>query len=284
MKKQLATIALATVLGFSGAQADNVVNEVLGDISITTTVAFESEYVFRGIRQYGPAMQPAIDISKPVFEGEAYISYWGSYSVSNGGAGSESTDYSETDFIVGYTQSITNHFSIDGGYTYYGFFDNGSNGATPPEFAADRWHEVYLGLTADGLFPEGMPELSPSIYAYWNPTLDGWVFEGTIGHSIDLDEFFGSNWSLDLGANLGFVSTDDANSDQVAGTPKDGYSYWGATGDIVYTFNEVASWSVGIRYAANNNDSQRTVNPSVLGLGDAPDSTIYWGTSVSFGF
>ena len=52
MKKQIATIVLASVLGISGAQAENVANEFLGDLSISTTVGFESEYIFRGIKQH----------------------------------------------------------------------------------------------------------------------------------------------------------------------------------------------------------------------------------------
>ena len=307
MKKQIATIALASVLGFSVAQAENVANDLLGDISISTTVGFESEYVFRGIKQYGPAIQPAVDISKPLFEGDIYVGFWGSYPISNsasgGGVGtvSDAGAYQETDFYVGYGQELTEHISVDFGYTYYGFFDTGgtlnpvagdTTGAGVGVGNSDRWHEVYLGLTFDGILPDGLPELNPSIYGYYNPTIEGWIVEGSIGHSIDLENFVGSaNWTLDLGANVGVVSSSDVDGDQNTNTaafsdPEDGYTYWGSTADLVYTFNDVASWSVGMRYAGNNNESQKADlagNVSTIGL-SAPEHTFWWGTSMSFGF
>lgn len=256
MKTTIATLA-AAVIGVAGLSAQQI-----DHISASSTIAFESEYVFRGGKQYtgsGEAIQPGLEASHPAFEGDLYLGYWGSYSVNNG---QRDTVFQETDLYLGYGQEVTDIFSVDGGFTYYGFSD--TNGQ-------DSWKEIYFGIAADYM-------LSPSVYAFYNFSGEAWTFEAAIGHSFDLSDHH-DHLSLDLGAYAGVVDFGDANGDQVALSPEDGYTYAGASADLVYTINEVASVSLGVRVAGNNND--RGVNLYEFG---APDTMFWWGASASFGF
>lgn len=264
MKKQIAIIAL------SAAGLGSAFGAAIEGLSASTTVAFESNYVFRGGQQYSDnmAIQPGVDVSMPAFDGSAYVGYWGSYGYGNGGAA-----FSESDYYIGYGQDLTDYMAIDGGYTYYGL--ENTAGAT------DRWKELYLGLSFDGLFGEGYPELSPSIYAYYNISGEAWTFEGSIGHSFSLEDIT-PDLGLDLGAYLGAVDFDDANGDQAAGKTHDGYTYYGATADLVYTVNDVASVSLGVRYAGNNNNQKNSAGN--LYLFDTTEDMLWWGVSTTFGF
>lgn len=262
MKKKIAAIALGAALGVSSASAAWV-----EDLSATATVAFESNYVFRGGQQYNDnwAVQPGLDFSLPVFEGSAYVGYWGSYAYGN--SSSQGT-FAESDWYIGYGQDLTEYVSIDGGFTYYGFSNS----------AQDAWKEIYLGLSFDGLMPEGF-ELSPAVYAYYNFSGDALTVEGSIGHSFSLEQL-DPNLGLDLGAYLAYVDFGDANGDQVAGSPSQDYIYYGASADLVYTLNDVASVSAGVRYAGNDLDASK----SNLYVFDSTDDILWWGVSTTFGF
>ena len=283
MKKTITAIALGSIVGFG-----SVLNAAMDELSATSTVAFESNYVFRGGQQYSDngAIQPSLDLSMPVYEGSAYVGFWGSYAESL--ASDSSEGFSETDLYIGYEQDLTDYASIDGGFTYYGLEDATTDTGGP---VTDRWKEIYAGVSFDGLMPAGM-ELSPSVYAYWNFSGDALTIDSSIGHSIALDQVV-SGLSFDLGANLGIVDFGDANGDQVPGEQDDAYTYWGGTADLVYTVNDVASFSLGARYAGNNNDTRdggiNGINPGEdpganLYTFDSTDSILWWGMSATFGF
>jgi len=63
--------------------------------------------------------------------------------------------------------------------------------------------------------------------------------------------------------------------------------YYGATADLVYSFNKNAKASVGIRYAGNNDGGFMGSS----GIGFDPndgllnrENNFYWGTKLSAGF
>lgn len=240
------------------------------------SVAFESDYVFRGGAQFsGPAYQPGFEVSYP-FEcpcsastsvTEIYGGYWGSYPV-DGKEGFE-----ESDVFAGVRVPLE-PLTFDAGFTYYGFnVDSGSN----------RWHELYFGVSADGLIP-GTFALSPSLYTYYNFSGKAWTVEGALAHSFALDKLL-EGLALDTGVHLAGVHFDDADGDQIPGGSHDGYVYWGATADLVYPLSENVSLSAGVRYAGNNNhtsvESGKGVN---LYTFSNESDLLWWGASTSVSF
>jgi uncharacterized protein (TIGR02001 family) len=264
MKKTIISFLLASAIGAGSVFAEDASVATTKtdkhsnlDIKASSTVAYESEYVFRGIKQYEQAVQPSLDISTPVYEGDAYIGYWGSFAGSN----TDTKAYSENDAYIGYTQSLSDMYTMDTGYTHYMYED----------LAQDTWDEIYLGFSADYM------DLSPSIYGYWNFALEGFVVETSIGKTLDTSSYV-SNTSIDLGAHLGLNTTGDANGDDVAGTADDSYTYWGLTSDVVYALNDVASAKLGVRYGGNNNSKVGGLNV------DPQEDLFWWGVSTTFGF
>lgn len=243
-KKLIALLAGAAAIGGLSAQAQQTTGGILEDLSMSATLDFESEYVFRGTKLAGTSFQPSLEAGLPIAAGDLYVGAWDTQEI-------DGDTYDEVNFYAGYALPITDVFSIDVGGTYYWFPNDGFN--------PNREKELYIGASADVM-------LEPALYVYYNFTFEQLLFEGSIGHTFMLTDFAG----LELGGYLGSADAQDANGDQAAGKPDNGYWYFGGSADLVYAINEVASASVGVRYS---------------NLQDGPtDENFWWGASVSFGF
>lgn len=213
-------------------------------LSATSTLAFESEYIFRGEQLAGSSFQPSLDLAYPVLGGQLYGGVWFSTEI-------ESTlNNNEIDYYAGYTQQITNAFSVDLGVTFYDY---------PNGTGADDESEVYFGLIGDFA-------LSPALYFYYNADLKQYIAEASLSHSIDLSELLAGT-SLELGVYGGLVEKKNT-----AFGEDDSWFYYGATADLVYQVNDTASLSLGGRLAGNNKSSS------------AKDEFAWFGFSTSFGF
>ncbi len=226
MKKQIVLLTAAVAVGFGSLKAQS-----LDDLSVTSTFAWESEYVFRGVKFAQNAFQPGLDIEL----GDLYVGTWGSFATNDSYA-----DGNEINFFGGYGIALDDVFSLDLGVTVYYF---------PP--SDDNTTEIYAGIAADTV-------ASPSAYIFYDFDLEALTIEGSIGHSIPLDQ----SLSLDLGAFAGFVTPDEG----------DDYFYYGLTADVSLEVNATSSASVGVRFAGNDID-------------DADLSEfLWWGFSFSTGF
>jgi len=247
MKKTILTItAAAASLALLPAQAQQTTTAqgLLDDLSLTAVLDFESEYVFRGQKLAGESFQPSVEAGLPIGMGDAYAGIWSSQSI-------DGTPDNEVNFYGGFALPLDEVFSLDVGGTYYYYPDKG---ATP-----NREKEIYVGGAADVM-------LNPSLYVFYNFSLEQLLFEGAIGHSFMLTEFS----AFEVGAFVGSGNAKDANSDQAPGKPSNGFWYFGGTADLVYALNEISAASVGVRYS---------------NLQDGPTKeNIWWGASLSFGF
>jgi uncharacterized protein (TIGR02001 family) len=246
------TIALAAAaLSAGSAQAQ--------DYSLTTSVGWESMYIFRGVE----LAQENFVASAELAVGDFYAGIW----TSQPSAGATSPTIvdpvvvdgeledagieggligSEVDFYLGYGIAVSDVVSIDVGATLYYYPETTSGDETT--------FETYVGAAFDTM-------LSPALYIYYDWDLENLTIEGSIGYSIEVAD----NTSVDLGAFIGFVdldsplettldmgTPDDVSDDELLS--EDTYTYIGFLADLVYTINETASTSLGIRYSYNSED------------------------------
>lgn len=196
------------------------------ELSISATVGWESEYVFRGAQLADSILTAAVDLE---YTG-VYVGIWSAQPVNSLDQASQ-----EFDFYGGYAFNATDMLSLDFGLTayYYPSLEDFAPGAD------DLTVEAYVGGALDTV-------LAPALYLYYDFTLENFTIEGSAGHSFDL----GNSMSIDLGAYLGYVWI-DAGGD---------YFYGGLNGDLTYSFTDFASASIGPRVSFNDVDVGRDAN------------------------
>jgi len=212
-KKLIAALAASCAIGtIASAQVDNT------DLSISATVGFESEYVFRGQKLAPGSAQVSVEASVAGF----YVGAWMNQPVfeSNG-----TTVDNEVDLYAGYGFAVSDLVELDVGVTLYTYPETSGRSETV---------EAYIGGAFDVF-------LSPSLYIYRDFDDKTWTAEFSLGYTIDLADA-APGTSLELGGTLGYHD--------VKG-PGD-YIYTGATADLKYSFTDHASFSVGVRVSKND--------------------------------
>lgn len=163
------------------------------DVSVSVSIDYVTEYVFRGVSFEDEAIQPGIELGF----GDFTIGTWAS-----AGLGSDSlADTDEIDFYAGYSWDLSDMVSASVGATWYHFPDGTDT------------YEGYVGLGFD-------TALAPSLTAYYDVELEALTLEGGIGHSIPT----GDKTSFDLGL-VGGVVTVDGPGDYEWATASAAYSY-----------------------------------------------------------
>jgi len=241
-------IILAAMFGAVPAQA--------GDISVSTSIDYVTDYVFRGVSLAESAIQPGVEFAT----GDFYAGAWASTGIGDTSvfAGDE------LDLYAGYGFGLSDDLSLDVGVTYYHYPQGG--GLFQTKDGAAGTYEVYGGVAYD-------TTLSPSLYAYYDLTLEAFTVEGGLGHSIPA----GEKTSLDLGATAGLVDGDGFS-----------YEYGQASAALSYAFTDAVSAYVGANYALN---SERALigSPTVdlvnadIDL-DLKKNKLFFGAGVAAGF
>jgi uncharacterized protein (TIGR02001 family) len=200
-------------------------------VEVSTTVAFESRYVFRGLQFSETSIQPAINLSY----GNFYLNSWFNLPIGDDDLvvtpGGE-----ELDLIAGYSASLNDLISYNIGLTYYVFPDLASG-------FFDVLREDGDGLGANTLEPYvGVAfdvALAPSVYLYHDFFLDTTTVQGNVSHSFPLSE----KTSFDLGGYIGYVLDDAGGTDYLYGT---------ASADLYYTLSDIGSVYTGLRYGGSD--------------------------------
>ena len=230
------------------------------NISVSVSVDYVSEYVFRGITLAGSAFQPGAEISTSAFGGNFTAGVWASVA-----SGEESIAFAdEIDFYVDYGFDLNEKISANVGATLYhypqsgGLFDIGSNDAGTVE--------VYGGLGFDA-------PLAPSVTAFYDLNLKAFTLEGGAEHSFPL----GEKTSFDVGAAAGLVTVDGAGD----------YQYGSLSGALSYGFNDNTAVYVGINAGLSSQNTFLDTNFDITNLAtvSAPGkSSVWFGVGISSGF
>ncbi len=231
------------------------------ELSISTTVGFESRYIFRGVQFAETSIQPAINLSY----GNFYLNSWFNLPIGDDDLvvtpGGE-----ELDLIAGYSAPLNDMISFDVGVTYYVFPDLASGFFDVFEEDGDglgaNTLEPYLGVSFD------VP-LAPSVYVYHDLFIDTTTIQGNISHSFPLAE----KTSFDLGGFIGYVFDDTGGTDYLYGT---------ASADVSYAFTDNGSIYTGMRYGGSDIAGGAFIDDSILGTSKA--SGFWWGIGFNADF
>ena len=238
-------------------------SKVLDKFSASVTVGYESEYVFRGIRNAGDSVNPQVDLGYDFGAGfAAYIGYWGNYEV----AGS-ANKLEESDLYAGITYTIKN-ITFDVGVINYIY----------PEANSDEW-EWKAAVSYDTTDLLGDFNVCPSFAYFYNNKYNVNTFEAGLSYSAPVMKWInGDNWlTIDSSVVYGFICREAYNSQ--AGD----YSYFQVKSDVVVSITNYCSWSLGIRYSLASSNSQYWNNGAYNGI-DECGSYLWFGTAISFGF
>lgn len=211
MNRNLLALGAASLVAASSAFAQE-------EVSVTTTFAWESAYVFRGVQLAEHSYMPSIDVAY----GGGYFGVWAALPVQH-------DDRNEVDFYAGYSFETETGVAMDVGLTYYTYpsrsakaFDNDVNTV-----------EAYVGTTLEGF-------LNPSVYLYHDFDDDAWTAELSAGHSVPLME----RTTLDVGGAIGW-------SDRGSETD---YVYFLASAGVGYAINDYVSSSLYLNYSISSED------------------------------
>lgn len=232
--------------------------EALEKFSFSTTVGYESEYVFRGRNITGPSINPAANIGYEIGEGfAAAVGYWGNYNVSD-----SASSCSENDFTVGLSYSIEN-VNLELGYVAYTYSAGGNT------------NEFKVGASYDTSELLGDYNVSPYVAGYYDITLSCKTLEGGLSYSAPVTKWLlDSNWgTIDFAGYVGYtygnISVNDAGDSYY-----DGYFYSGISIGATIAITDNCSYSAGMRYAYCND--YEAFGPT--------NSRLWFGTSITFGF
>ncbi len=210
MKKTTAIVsALLAGTVFASAQED---------LSVSVSLAYETDYIFRGAQFAEDYFAPAVDITY----GDMYAGIWAALPTD-----SEYED--EVDFYAGYGFEVSDTVSGDVGFTYYTFPDSADG-----LFDGDvNTFEIYTGLSFEA-------PLSPSVYVFYDLDLEALTIETSAGHSWEVSE----STAIELAGYLGYVDASGADS----------YLYYGAGVSYSIAISESASASIGVNWYGVDED------------------------------
>ena len=252
MKRTITASLLAISAGLTAMPA------AAQDVSVSVSVDYVTEYVFRGATLAQDAIQPGVELGV----GDFYVGGW--FSAAFGETSIFADD--EFDLYAGYGFELSDTVALDVGATYYhypqgpgGFFASDGGGT-------DGTYEVYGGLGLDTV-------LAPSVYAFYDFDLKNFTLEGSVGHAFEST----GPASFELGLTAGLVDGRDGFS----------YEYAQATAAVNYAFTDDVSVYASANYAAASEDNFLdgdfdfdTFEPDF----EFTDDTVFFAFGISAGF
>ncbi|MDR1112855.1 MAG: hypothetical protein LBL18_03750 [Bacteroidales bacterium] len=240
--KKLLGIAVG-ILSAVGLYAEDIAS----DLTLETSVQFQSEYVFRGRSEFHKAWTPQIKVGYPVCdEGNIYVGVDTAISMVG-------TSFNQVAPYVGVLWDVTELFTVDAGYKHR------FHTSLPSKSKMDKEHsnEIHGGVIFDVL-------LEPSVYCFYDFDRKEFAAEFCARYNFDLSQYAFSGLEVNLGAKVGF---DQANKPY--GLPYDssfgkkGYCYYGVNADLIYELNSNARAKVGVAYEGNSAEQKSWVNDSI---------------------
>ena len=248
MKNKYAAVAALAAFAASGTAFAQ-------DVSVTTTWAYESAYVFRGVQFAENSFQPDINVS---------YGGWNAGAWANLPIGDDNVSYGdELDIYGSYSFQATELIGASVGITYYAFPDAASGFFdTFEEDSGDGANTVEIFASASFAAPFG-----PSLTVYHDFMFDTVTFEGSASASYA----FSDDLSASFSPTVGHVIDDSVGMD---------YTYYGASADLSKTFSDTASGSIGVRWSGS---SEETLFDEPL-QGTFKKNQVWFGINFSAGF
>lgn len=220
-----------------------------GEVSVSTSIDYVTDYVFRGVSLADSAIQPGVEVAV----GDFTVGAW----VSTGVGDTSILAGDEVDLYASYSFALSDTISTDVGITYYHYPQGG--GLFSTNGGGSGTYEVFASVGFDTM-------LAPSASVYYDLTLEAFTLEGGIGHSFPA----GDKTSFDLGATVGLVDGDGFS-----------YEYGSASASLGYAFTDAVSAYVGANYALS---SDNTLNYKKILQGTPKDNLLFFGAGIAAGF
>lgn len=223
------------------------------DLSVSVSVDYVTDYVFRGVSLADSAIQPGVEAAI----GDFTIGAW--FSTGIGDTSIFAGD--ELDLYASYSFGLSDKISANVGATYYHYPQGGSLFETNGGSAGT--YEVYGGLGFDMV-------LSPSVTAYYDFTLEALTLEGGLSHSVEVAD----KTSLDLGLTAGLVDGDGAD-----------WEYGTLSAALGYSFTKDVSAYIGANYTLTSSDNEGLgLNYKKALIGNGKGDLFWLGAGVAAGF
>lgn len=240
-------------------------------LGVSASVGYESEYVFRGEKRSGHSIQPKVEFSYPLYALDLYAGAWYSSPVK----GTQMGEVNELDAYIGavyYYKEVR----FDVGYIYYWYPDSNSSLIT-----GDM--EVYGGVSFDTASYLFGVNVSPSVYYFYNWTLDQNVVEMSLGYSFPIGDWAVDNSRLTLPVRVygGYLSAGKKDDGKLGGQGCN-YWYYGASADLAYAVTEYCTISAGVRYSQRGGGEGTQTDGSYTLTGR--EKNFWFGGKVDFGF
>jgi hypothetical protein len=282
--KKIAAIATGLLsLGYLGAFEMPALN-------LDTSIKFKTEHVVRGRLEGRKVFSPKVNVSTPLFtKGKAYL---GAYSAigtdSDKVFGFVPATRNSVDPYIGLSYDVTDTFTLDAGYINHIYTNLPTqavtdDGSKVPFYYKRNTSEVYFGVMADVL-------LAPSVYFFYDFGSKEVAIEGNVAYTYDLAQFGVNGVSIELGAKLGYDKASRPFACKIydrATMGKKEYFYYGASADLVYSFNESAKARAGVEIAGNSAKKAAWTNAwwkSLDGDTGAHKSLVWFNASVDCSF
>ncbi len=203
IKNAAASIAIFT--STISAMSTPAVAQSSSPISVSASVDYVSEYVFRGVSFANTAVQPGISVSVNGFT----VGAW----ASTGLGQSSALAGDEIDIYGSYSWSLSDKISASVGATVYHFPQSGDLFDFDSNTAASTF-ETSAGLSFNTV-------LSPNVTAYYDFTLDAFTLIGNVSQTVPV----ANKTSLNLGLTAGFVTAGNGGTDYEWGTANASVNY-----------------------------------------------------------
>lgn len=240
-------------------------------LGVSAAVGYESEYVFRGEKRSGHAIQPKVEFSYPLYALDLYAGAWYSSPIK----GTKMGEANELDAYIGAVYYYR-ELRVDVGYIYYWYPDSDS-------YLISGDMEVYGGVSFDTASYLFGINVSPSFYYFYNWTLEQHVFELSLGYAFPVGGWLLDNdrFTMPVRVYGGYLTAGKKDDGKLGGQGCN-YWYYGVSADLAYAVTEYCTISGGVRF------SQR-------GGGEGPQSdgsyelsgrekNFWFGGKVDFGF
>lgn len=220
MKKIALSLITAASAVFSNLSAE--------ELTVSTSVDYVTEYIFRGVELGDAAIQPGVELGY----GDATFGIWASTTTNHDDPGQD-----EVDFYGSYNFVLSDMVNVDLGWTMY-YYPNIANKIDGKDYT----NEPFATFSFDTF-------LAPTLMAAYDIDLETFTLEGGIGYSWDLPY---DNTTLDLGAYIGSVEVDSGSD----------FIYYGIDSSVTYQVTDNGALGVGLSYSSNDLDGAADNNLS----------------------
>jgi len=227
-------MSIKTILAFGVALALSAAARA-GDISYVVTPSVVSQYMFRGVRLGGPALQPSVEVDS----GNLAVGVWASTPLADKVPGQSDP---EIDPYASYTFTVNNSLNISPGVTWYNYPRAKTQDGS---FRSTFEPNVALNYTLAGV------RLTPKLY--YDIVLKGPTYELSLACATPLKSIGSElDWTATGGTYIISNSIKDADPEV-----KNWGNYWLVGVSAPFTITKASKLVIGFAYTKGSGNAYK---------------------------